>query len=89
MHPSKRINLYVYKFLGSINKGVYLCGMNAQELLRKLGAEIDAEHGKGGHIGLRLNGRVSYLPMHGKKEIGKGLLHSILKQLGLTERDLR
>lgn len=84
--------MYVYKFLGSINKGVYTCGMNAQELLRKLrklGAEIDADHGKGGHIGLRLNGRVSYLPMHGKKEIGKGLLHSILKQLGLTERDLR
>lgn len=66
--------------------------MNANELLRKLrklGAEIDASHGKGSHARVTLNGRATYLPLHGKKEIKKGLLHGILKQLGLTQEDLR
>jgi len=38
--------------------------------------------GKGSHLKVSLNGRVSVLPMH-HKEIGTGLLNDIKKQLGL------
>jgi len=39
--------------------------------------------GKGSHIKVQLNNRIAVLPMHGKKEIGKGLEATIKKQLGL------
>lgn len=39
--------------------------------------------GKGGHLKVRLGDRASVLPMHGKKEIGKGLESAIKRQLGL------
>jgi mRNA interferase HicA len=39
--------------------------------------------GKGGHLHIQLGERHSVLPMHGKKEIGTGLVHTIKKQLGL------
>jgi mRNA interferase HicA len=38
--------------------------------------------GKGSHLRLELNGKLSVLPMH-NKELGKGLVESIKKQLGL------
>jgi len=42
------------------------------------------EPGRGGHLIIRLNGRISELPMHGSgKELGTGLVHAIKKQLGL------
>lgn len=37
---------------------------------------------KGSHLKVYLNGRQSILPMH-NKELGKGLVESIKKQLGL------
>lgn len=39
--------------------------------------------GKGGHLKVFLNGRQSVLPMHGSKEIGRGLERKIKKDLGL------
>jgi mRNA interferase HicA len=39
--------------------------------------------GKGSHIKVRLGENSSVLPMHGKKELGKGLEESIKRQLGL------
>lgn len=39
--------------------------------------------GKGSHLKVFLNGRQSVLPMHGKKELGKGLEAAIKRQLGL------
>ena len=39
--------------------------------------------GKGGHLKVFLNGRRSVLPMHGSKEIGKGLEQKIKKDLDL------
>lgn len=39
--------------------------------------------GKGGHLKVFLNGKQSVLPMHGSKEIGKGLELKIKKDLGL------
>jgi mRNA interferase HicA len=37
---------------------------------------------KGSHLRVELRGRVSILPMH-SKELGKGLVETIKKQLGL------
>jgi len=39
--------------------------------------------GNGGHLKVFLNGRRSVLPMHGSKEIGRGLEYKIKKDLGL------
>lgn len=39
--------------------------------------------GKGSHMKVYLNGRMSVLPMHGSKELGKGLVEKIKKDLGL------
>jgi YcfA-like protein. len=45
------------------------------------------ESGKGGHLIVRRDGRMSVLPMHGSsKELGTGLVNSIKKDLGLQDR---
>ena len=41
------------------------------------------EPGKGSHLKVRLGNRSTVLPMHGRKEIGKGLEQRIKKDLGL------
>jgi mRNA interferase HicA len=48
--------------------------------LTEHGAEF--KPGKGSHLKILLNGRISILPMH-NKDLGKGLVESIKKQLGL------
>ncbi len=58
--------------------------MNSNEMkrwLEKQGATF--EPGKGSHLKVFLNGRQSILPMHGTHELGKGLVETIKKQLGL------
>lgn len=66
--------------------------MTTNELLRKLkalGATVTPGHGKGGHVRIDLNGRVSFIGMHGaKKDIGPGLFAKILRDLGLKPSDL-
>jgi len=55
-----------------------------KRLLQKLGATF--EPGKGGHLIVRLKGKVSVLPMHGKqKELRRGTVLGIKKQLGIKE----
>ncbi len=41
---------------------------------------------KGSHLKLVLNGRHSVLPMH-HKELGKGLVETIKRQLGLKDKE--
>ena len=41
------------------------------------------EAAKGSHLKVGLGEKRSTLPMHGKKDIGKGLENAIKKQLGL------
>jgi mRNA interferase HicA len=41
---------------------------------------------KGSHLKLLLNGRESILPIH-SKELGKGLVETIKKQLGLKDTE--
>jgi mRNA interferase HicA len=50
--------------------------------LTKQGCEFSS--GKGGHLIVTRGNRISVLPMHGKqKELGKGLVEKIKKDLGL------
>ena len=61
--------------------------MNAQELKRLLAAQgctFETHKGGSGHVTVRRGDRKSQLPMHGsRKELGKGLVNKILKDLGL------
>ena len=65
----------------------WLISMNAQELKRLLvdkGCKFETHRGGSGHLTVRRGDRKSQLPMHGAhKELGKGLVHKILKDLGL------
>ncbi len=61
--------------------------MNAQELRKLLarhGCTFKTHKGGSGHITVRRGDRKTQLPMHGsRKELGKGLVNKILKDLGL------
>jgi len=70
--------------------------MDTTELRRALkkaakrrGVRYDFEPGpgKGSHGRVRFGDRFTHMPTHG--EIGKGLLHKILRDLGLTKGELR
>ena len=65
--------------------------MTANELLRRLrrlGVTVVPKRGKGGHVRVECDGRVSHGPT-GSGELKTGLIHGVLRQPGLTMRDLR
>jgi mRNA interferase HicA len=51
--------------------------------LAKQGCTFENHRGGSGHLTVRLRDKVSQLPMHGKKDLGTGLMNKILKDLGL------
>ena len=61
--------------------------MNYSELRRYLaknGCTFETHKGGSGHVTVRRGDKTSQLPAHGKgKELGKGLVHKILKDLEL------
>lgn len=61
--------------------------MNSAELKKYLarhGCTFENHKGGSGHLTVRRGSRTSQLPMHGRgKELGKGLVNKILKDLGL------
>ncbi|MDQ7830520.1 MAG: type II toxin-antitoxin system HicA family toxin [Desulfovibrionaceae bacterium] len=61
--------------------------MNSAELKRwlaKKGCTFESHRGGSGHLTVVLGDKTAQLPMHGQgKELGTGLVNSILKQLGL------
>jgi mRNA interferase HicA len=60
--------------------------MNARELQRflaKHGCSFESHRGGSGHLTVRRGNRTSQLPMHGRKELGTGLVNKILKDLGV------
>jgi len=63
--------------------------MDAQEFkrwLKKKGCRFETQKGGSGHINVILGNRRSQLPMHGKrKELGKGLINKVKKDLGLED----
>jgi mRNA interferase HicA len=56
--------------------------------LRRLGATVQPQRGKGGHVRVVLGARRTIVPIGGS-EIRTGTLHSILRDLGLRLDDLR
>ena len=64
--------------------------MTGRELLRRLrgvGAEIVTGRGKGGHVMVRFQGRVTYVPT-GSGELPPGTFAAILRALGLRRDEL-
>jgi mRNA interferase HicA len=62
--------------------------MNSNELKRwlaKRGATFGTQTGS--HLKVSYQGRQSIVPMHGKKELPKGLVAEIKKQLGLNDKE--
>jgi len=65
--------------------------VKGRQLIRKLrraGVDIEPRRGKGAHLRLRYRGRTSVMPMHGDKDIGPNLVHTICKQLGLDPKSV-
>ena len=53
--------------------------------LRRQGCRFEQHKRGSGHLTVRLGNKTSQLPMHGsRKELGKGLVAKIKKDLGLT-----
>jgi mRNA interferase HicA len=66
-----------------ISNNAYTWSMKSSEFRRWLarqGATFGTQQGS--HIKIYLNGKQSFLPMHGK-DLGTGLVAAIKKQLGL------
>ncbi|MEO8669589.1 MAG: type II toxin-antitoxin system HicA family toxin [Bauldia sp.] len=62
--------------------------MNSKELQRylaKSGCTFETHRGGSGHMTVRRGNKTSQLPMHGRKELGTGLVNKILKDLGLKK----
>jgi mRNA interferase HicA len=56
----------------------------AQTAARRPGMHLETHKGGSGHVTVRRGDRKSQLPMHGsRKDLGKGLVNKILKDLGL------
>lgn len=88
--------LSYYALGGGVEKS-YSSHMTGDELprrLRRLGRKrgisvrLEQERGKGSHSTLYFGDRFSVLKDR-RAEIGPGLLHATLRQLGLSERELR
>lgn len=55
-----------------------------KKILASKGCTFETHKGGSGHITVRRGDRKTQLPMHGQgKELGKGLVNKILKDLGL------
>lgn len=61
--------------------------MNANQFVRYLkanGCTVEAHKGGSGHVTVRRGDRTSQVPMHGgRKQLGKGLMEKVQKDLGL------
>ena len=74
--------------LARVIKNDYTAVVNSSELKRwlaKQGATFRSQTGS--HLKVLYQGRQSILPMHGKKELPKGLVSDIKKQLGLNSKE--
>jgi predicted RNA binding protein YcfA (HicA-like mRNA interferase family) len=59
--------------------------MKGKELVRRLESEgWVVKHLRGSHVVLTKEGRHLTVPVHAGKELGKGLLHRLLKEAGLS-----
>jgi mRNA interferase HicA len=73
--------------IAAVSKSVYYRSVKSAEFRRwlaKQGAAFGSQEGS--HLKVFLNGRQSILPVH-CKELGKGLVETIKKQLGLKGQE--
>jgi len=56
--------------------------------LRKLGAEVDAKRGKGGHHLVKYQGRRSTVPVHGDRDLSPEFIKLVCKQLGMDPNEI-
>ena len=60
--------------------------MTPRQFKRWLGKQgCSFESGHGGHLIVRRGDKKSVLPMHGKRDMKKGTMEAIKKNLGLTD----
>jgi mRNA interferase HicA len=70
-----------------VNKSVYHRAVKSAEFRRWLAKQgVTFGSQKGSHLKLYFNGRQSVLPIH-CKELGKGLVETIKRQLGLKDQE--
>ncbi|MGA3264438.1 MAG: type II toxin-antitoxin system HicA family toxin [Terracidiphilus sp.] len=82
MFPTPRISI------DNVSKNAYAGKVKSSEFKRWLAAQgATFSPGKGSHLKIELNGKISYLPMH-SKGLGPGLVAPIKKQLGLKQEAL-
>ncbi|MBM4273667.1 MAG: addiction module toxin, HicA family [Deltaproteobacteria bacterium] len=65
--------------------------MKAKELLKKLkraGATVIPQRGKGSHCLVKFQGRSATVPFHGDTDIGSHLIKKICQQLGLDSKNI-
>ena len=75
----------MYSAIAVVNKSVYYRTVKSSEFKRWLAKQgVTFGTQKGSHLKLFLNGKYSILPVH-PKELGKGLVETIKKQLGLKD----
>jgi predicted RNA binding protein YcfA (HicA-like mRNA interferase family) len=72
-----------------------MAGMKAVDLLRRLRHlatkrdwEISERSARGAHVILRLNARITVVPVH-SGDLPQGTYRKILKDLGLTNEDMK
>jgi hypothetical protein len=70
-----------------VNGNEFLRKLNRLARARGIAVRIDEERGKGSHTTIYFGGRFTVVKDR-RNEIGPGLLHAMLRQLGLNERDL-
>jgi predicted RNA binding protein YcfA (HicA-like mRNA interferase family) len=56
--------------------------------LRRLGATVVSDRGKGGHVMVVLRGRQTLVPTGGRKDLRTRTLHKILRDLALRPDNL-
>lgn len=65
--------------------------MKAREFLKRLkrnGAKVQLNRGKGGHVLVEYQNRQTTVPVHGDKDLSPEFLKQICKQIGLDHRTI-
>jgi mRNA interferase HicA len=82
---TKKIHIFVHFVLAIIHIYVYKILMKHSEFKKWLAQQgcTFSTKGKGSHMTVHYGNKKTTMPNHGNKEIGKGLVSAIKKQLGL------
>ena len=70
-------------FNSSVEQSIFMRPKEFKRFLSKQGCTFKNHKGGSGHLTVKRGDRSSQLPMHGRKELGTGLVNKILKDLGL------